>query len=352
MSVEFRPNAVVYAYHGPLIYEAKILKTRRANDSHVLNSEGKKESMEENPKLTKWVDLLSQNTYLLHYQGWNSKWDEWVTSERILEYNEENKFKKKELDQLNKRKRAATKKQTPTPSSTPSATAGSAGSGSGSGTAGPRAAAGSGNGRKRESSVAIDGKNGASSSKKQKVSSGQSSKKSSSLINLEFNKELKYLLINDWEYITRDRKIVELPSSKPISTLLRDFSDYRQEQLVKQEQKDILEEIIMGLELYFNKSLSLMLLYKYENLQYLNFLKQNLINSTTETQSKVYGVEHLLRLLISLPGLISQTTMDNISISVLLNESTELLRFITNNLQEYVNNYVNTTPQYDSLARS
>ena len=145
---------------------------------------------------------------------------------------------------------------------------------------------------------------------------------------------------------------MELPSSKPISTLLRDFSDYRQEQLVKQEQKDILEEIIMGLELYFNKSLSLMLLYKYENLQYLNFLKQNLINSTTETQSKVYGVEHLLRLLISLPGLISQTTMDNISISVLLNESTELLRFITNNLQEYVNNYVNTTPQYDSLARS
>ncbi|KAK6457343.1 MRG-domain-containing protein [Scheffersomyces xylosifermentans] len=336
---DFKPNTAVYAYHGPLIYEAKILKVHRANDSHVLAPEGKKETLEENPKLIKYPDLHSLNTYLLHYQGWNSKWDEWVTIERILEYNEENKFKKKELDQLNKKKRAV-KKTTPIASTTTpnTSTTGSTNTTTTS--------------KKRDATVVSDSKNGEVPKKRSKTTATSSNKKSNPLIQLEFNKELKYLLINDWEYITRDRKIVELPSKKPISSLLQDYRKFRSSQLSTAEQIDILQEILMGLELYFNKSLSLTLLYKYENLQYLNFLKQEVINSTTKSQSKVYGVEHLLRLLISLPGLISQTTMDNISISVLINELTELLRFITDNLPHYANEYVNTTPQYDSLARS
>ena len=51
----------------------------------------------------------------------------------------------------------------------------------------------------------------------------------------------------------------------------------------------------------------------------MNFLKQNIINPQQDIlQSNIYGVEHLLRLIISFPGLLSTTTMDGISLSVLI----------------------------------
>ena len=106
--VEYKPNQTVYAYHGPLIYEAKILKLKNGKDSFIINQDFQHEPLEEKPNSSgnhhhhhhsqhiakfdpkKWQD---QTCYYLHYQGWNSKWDEWVGIDRIMEYNEENKFK-------------------------------------------------------------------------------------------------------------------------------------------------------------------------------------------------------------------------------------------------------------------
>lgn len=50
-------------YHGQLIYEAKLLKT-------------------------KMKDKAVQ--YLIHYAGWSKNWDEWVGETRVLKYNETN----------------------------------------------------------------------------------------------------------------------------------------------------------------------------------------------------------------------------------------------------------------------
>lgn len=307
------PNTSVFAYHGPLIYEAKVLKVHRAGKSFIDGGTGK-ETFEQNPKF-KQEELMNVDTYYLHYQGWKSKWDEWVTLERILENNEENRYKKKELDQLTKRKRTA-------PS--PAATLNSSTNGTAS------------KDKKVERKV-----------KKQK----QGAKKGNPHLHLEFNNQLKYLLVDDWEYITKDKKIIELPSKNPVSHIIKEYSEYRKTNLNDKVQLDVLDEVLLGLELYFNKSLSLNLLYKYENLQYLELLKEDKINTTTH-QSEVYGIEHFLRLMILFPGLISDTTMDGVSISVLMNEITEILSFLTKNLTEYTNNYIYASPQYDSLARS
>lgn len=81
----FKEGEKVLCFHGPLIYEAKCLKAK----------EGDK--------------------FLIHYQGWNKSWDEWVPIERILKYNEENLKKQKELkenqDKSKKRRKEDKKKE-------------------------------------------------------------------------------------------------------------------------------------------------------------------------------------------------------------------------------------------------
>ncbi|KAI3406104.2 APE3 [Candida oxycetoniae] len=305
---------MVYAYHGPLIYEAKIIKVKKADESYILNSDLQKETFEQNSgkfDVLKWEGL---DAYLLHYQGWNSKWDEWVGFDRILEINEENKFKKLELEQLTKKKKS-----------------------------------------KRESNSSDNGKGGGSGNKRSKISStsaGNGSKlqqKKISTINLKFPVELKYVLVNDWQYITKDKKLVKLPTEYSVNSILQEYKSWRSSKLQK-HQVSILVEIITGLELYFNKAVTLVLLYKNERLQHLGLIKNNTITRDMGN-SKVYGYEHLLRLLISFPNLISQTTMDSLSISVLVSELEELLNYLKENMTVYQNDYEYTSPQYDSLAR-
>jgi len=66
---EFAKQEVVLCFHGPQLYKAKILK-RTVNK--------REDGMEE------------KCLYFVHYHGWNSQWDEWVESQRILKYSEEN----------------------------------------------------------------------------------------------------------------------------------------------------------------------------------------------------------------------------------------------------------------------
>ncbi|KAI5970617.1 EAF3 [Candida margitis] len=323
--VDLKPNQLVYAYHGPLIYEAKIIKMKNAKDSFILNGDLQQETLEQNHKFSakKWDNVTC---YLLHYQGWNSKWDEWVGIDRILEINDENKFKKQELEQLTKKKRVKRESST-----------------------GPTESASKNNNNGNKKTKLNSAGSSSSSSSNNSTSQSKATKKSIS-INLSFPPELKYLLVNDWQYITKDKKLVDLPSQQSVSTILQDYKIWRSKNL-QSHQLGVLTEILHGLEIYFDRSVSLLLLYKYENLQYLDLLKNNTITQE-HSQAKVYGVEHLLRLLVSLPGLISQTTMDALSTNVLVSEVEELLKFLKDRMSDYQNEYVYTSPQYDSLAMS
>ena len=59
----FSKDQSVLAYHGPLIYQATVLD-RVAKDA-----------LEGNARL---------RLYLVHYNGWNAHWDEWVAESRVL----------------------------------------------------------------------------------------------------------------------------------------------------------------------------------------------------------------------------------------------------------------------------
>lgn len=80
-------NEVVYAKDGPLIYEAKVIQVADFNDT---------------------------TNYRIHYQGWKSRYDEWVEADCLLKYTDSNselKIKlKKEFNAKNVKK-ATTKRK-------------------------------------------------------------------------------------------------------------------------------------------------------------------------------------------------------------------------------------------------
>lgn len=69
---KFVEGEKVLCYHGPLLYEAKIHKLKVKD------------------KVTK---------FLVHYAGWNTKWDEWVADSRVMKHNDDSLKKQKELKQ-------------------------------------------------------------------------------------------------------------------------------------------------------------------------------------------------------------------------------------------------------------
>lgn len=72
--LKFGEGERILCYHGPLIYEAKCMKGQMKD------------------KVTR---------YLIHYNGWNKNWDEWVPENRVLKSNEANLQKQRELREQN-----------------------------------------------------------------------------------------------------------------------------------------------------------------------------------------------------------------------------------------------------------
>ena len=52
---KFADGEKLLCYHGPLLYEAKCVKSKKDGSSYL---------------------------YYVHYQGWNKNWDEWVGESR------------------------------------------------------------------------------------------------------------------------------------------------------------------------------------------------------------------------------------------------------------------------------
>jgi mortality factor 4-like protein 1 len=105
----FELKEKILAHHGPMIYEAKVsiycscLVGISVHSSHICAWQiNKKEQRDDGKGEKVWQ-------YHLHYQGWSSKWDEWVDGTRILTYNEENLATQKEHNAKKKASASETK---------------------------------------------------------------------------------------------------------------------------------------------------------------------------------------------------------------------------------------------------
>ena len=112
---------------------------------------------------------------------------------------------------------------------------------------------------------------------------------------------LKSLLVDDWEFVTKNLTVVPLPSQYPVNKIIDTyFEEEKPKRRMGSADMDILHEVKAGLKDYFEKTLGRILLYRFERQQYLEvYLKMqaNKGEFADKTIGDIYGPEHLARLL-------------------------------------------------------
>jgi len=273
----------VYAFHGPLLYVAKVLDTAARTV----------------PDTATKVKL-----YLLQYEGFDSHWDEWVPESRIMKDGKEaealQKDRVKEFNRAQKRR------------SKQNAEAASSGAAS-----------------------------SAASTKKQKTGDKVELMPMADIKEqLRLPQAMKLRLINDWERITREKRLVPLPRQPSIATLLDEFVATKAK---RSSHERLYIEVCDGMRSYFNQALGTLLLYKYERKQYRDTRESFKDRSLVD----VYGAEHLLRLFVKLPELLGHCKLQREHMTVLLAKLTELLKFMQANKTKYfLNTYESASDEY------
>merc|ERR1712087_1008885 len=138
---------------------------------------------------------------------------------------------------------------------------------------------------------------------------------------LRLPQAMKLKLIEDWERITREKKLVSLPREPNIASLLEDFV---QTKARRSSHERLYVEVCEGITSYFNQALSSILLYKYERKQLRDVRDEHKEMALVD----IYGAEHLLRLFVKLPDLLAPCKLQREHMTVLLAKLTELLKFM------------------------
>uniref|UniRef100_M8AQR7 Mortality factor 4-like protein 1 n=1 Tax=Aegilops tauschii TaxID=37682 RepID=M8AQR7_AEGTA len=250
-------------------------------------------------------------------------WDEWVASDRLLKLTEENVRKQLELKNQSGDKTVRT---------------------------GGRSAQHNPKGSNVDAKADKEDTKGLVKGKKRKNQLGvevamipkheKERRSSESLLMSQFPVTLKKQLVDDWEFVTQLGKLVKLPRSPTVDGILTKYLEYRVEIEFKlplisdgffqQYSKNVwisdsCAEVTKGLRCYFDKALPAMLLYKKEQKQYKEEIKGDVSPST------VYGAEHLLRLFVKLPELLSSVNMEEDALNKLQQKLLDILKFLQKN---------------------
>ncbi|KAJ4732214.1 Chromatin modification-related protein EAF3 [Rhynchospora pubera] len=215
----FSEGEKVLAFHGPLIYEAKIQK------AEVLEG--------------KWKFFVHYLTLWVHFdQVRLASWDEWVAVDRLLKHTKENVAKQEELAKESQLQEKSKSRSSQKPSKTDV---------------------------KPEKEDAKTKKNYAGSKGKKRKSVPPSEEKEKekkpqeSPLMLQFPLTLKKQLVDDAEFVTQLGKLVKLPRSPNVDDILKKYLEHRTKKdgMINES----VSEILKGLRCYFDKALPVLLLY-------------------------------------------------------------------------------------------
>ncbi|KAI6018202.1 hypothetical protein PISMIDRAFT_112896 [Pisolithus microcarpus 441] len=313
MSLSFSVGERVLCYHGPLIYEAKVLKAEVWDESNTKTS-------------------AVGPHFFVHYKGWKQTWDEWVSITRLLKYDETN---------------VALQKALTTQAS--AAAASSSGAVKGKGASGATSTTGIGSGRARK-----DGRG-----TKRGREEDDSHRKPDMKLNVP--EALKVQLVDDWEAVTKNNQLVPLPRKPNVLDILQEFKDHvlkMGKQTSLRDPELILPTITSGLQVYFDRSLGANLLYRFERPQYAEIRKTyvtgpKVVVGQEKEMSAIYGAEHLLRMLVSLPQMVASSTMDGESVGLVKDYVNELLVFLVDERSRFfLTEYESSSLQYQNISRS
>eukprot|EP00052_Salpingoeca_macrocollata_P032324 m.5382 g.5382 ORF g.5382 m.5382 type:complete len:287 (+) comp3527_c0_seq1:114-974(+) len=284
MEFEYDPEEIVLCYHGKLMYEAKCLKT----DVREVNG-------------------TRQPAYLVHYHGWNKKWDEWVASERMMKRTEANiAFMERLAQETMEMEKEKRKKKPGKSDSSPPA----------------------------EDSAEENGHT-VKRPKAQAAASGE--------LRMPIPSVLRDQLANDWHAIVNDKRLVPLPRTPSISRVLAEF---RRRGCSKQRGEHV-KAVVAGLKAQFCVGIGQSLLYAFERAQYAETLQKYSVEKLTD----VYGAEHLLRLLVQMPVLLTHAQVTDNTLAIQVQIMLDLLEYMRKHREKlFVTEYDNATPAYIRMS--
>ncbi|KAL2707127.1 Chromatin modification-related protein EAF3 [Kluyveromyces marxianus] len=374
MSIELENKCL--CYHGPLLYVAKVLRvyneqkrTISSKEYTDLSIDDERAEADRPPE-----DMRGIACYFIHYQGWKASWDEWVGLDRIRPYTEENLELKKSLVEQAKAKAA---------SANASASAGSGSNASAKrvgkkkigvrrvgrpskkdkelerralsenspGLSETSKSSGTGSGTPGTPGAGLDRKSASPPpNSKSPPQMALLNKRSHPKIYIKIPIALRSVLVDDWENVTKDRQLVQLPSSHPLDEILHQFYTDMAGSLASPVDQAQLSEFINGIKLYFNLSLGKLLLYRLERIQFADLLKKY----PNKQPTQVYGTVHLLRLITLLPEMIESSNVDDQTAKIIVKHCDSLLDWIASHVPSTVpvDTYINTSSQYEGVALS
>ncbi|KAF8645393.1 hypothetical protein AX16_007895 [Volvariella volvacea WC 439] len=259
------------------------------------------------------------------------RWDEWVPATRLLKYNDINLATQKQLQQTNAPASSAATKSSKSGGATTS----------------------------KEASTSRGGRKDARGTKRAREEDETTKKPE---IKLNVPEALKAQLVDDWEAVTKNSQLVTLPRSPTVVEILQEFADYMTNMKPKppnlRDPALVVPTIVSGLQVYFDRSLGANLLYRFERPQYAEMRKQyvtgpKVIIGQEKEVSAVYGAEHLLRMLVSLPQMIAHSTLDSDSVGLVRDYVNELLLWMVKERNRiFQAEYESASLQYQNISRS
>jgi len=179
-------------------------------------------------------------------------------------------------------------------------------------------------------------------------------------LKLNIPEVLKAQLVDDWEAVTKNNQVVTLPRTPTVVELLDEFAAYIVENKPSHLREPVLliPSIVSGLVVYFDRSLGANLLYRFERPQFAEVRKkyktgQQVVIGTEKEVSQVYGAEHLLRMLVSLPGMIASSSLDQESVTLVRDYVNELLEWmVRERARIFQTEYESANLQYQNISRS
>lgn len=251
------------------------------------------------------VEQVEPRGYFVHYEGWKKKWDDWVKPSEFLEDNEENRLRSEQIKSSLKRA-----KSSPTAASSETKRQR------------PDLGGGEEDDQEQEQEEGAVREVEAFDLQQHEVEEVYSEQAMRALL----PDELKALLIRDWENYMLNDKQISLPCPVSVKQILIHYAESK-----KLNQAGYLQ-FAQALEIYFNRALPVVLLYKDED-----------VGEGEGEFSERFGVEHLLRMCVRLNLMLAG--LDEVDGKQLCVKVSDLLKHIARKRKDYfTNTYVSRKP--------
>jgi len=301
---DMKVDEKILAHHRNMLYEAKVVERRLTG----------------NPPTP---------SYFIHYKGWNNKWDEWVAADRIKKWTVDNLKERAALKGKGKDNGEEKENNTPVQK--------------------PRKSTSAKKRKKKadksDSDSDDDSDDDTVEQEKPRKETNKKEERQKCEIKIKIPGALKKQLVNDWEWVTRNLKLADLPKKKHnVTSIMEDYLNSKKRVATTQM---ITDEVVQGIKQYFDRAVGRVLLYKFERPQYKELSEAKKGTSNCD----IYGAEHLLRLFVKLPELLASTDMEKNEITMLQGKIGEIVRFIDKKRVDYFSDqYVTTDKDYHEKA--